>query len=137
MYDNSTLKEIWFKTKRPEKKGKGRGGSHLDPREGFGDRMKLQVPQQKTMLRCQKKGNRKFVINLGIEPRTYAVLRRRHNQLDQSTVCILTMWRRPDWQGFESCCNDANGRQPLLDDLTCKIRRQPKKTSGMYNFSRA
>lgn len=26
------------------------------------------------------------MIDLGIEPRTYAVLRRRHNQLDQSTV---------------------------------------------------
>ena len=33
---------------------------------------------------CQKD-----VIDLGIEPRTYAVLRRRHNQLDQSTVVIV------------------------------------------------
>ena len=39
--------------------------------------------QPRTKYQQKKKG----VIDLGIEPRTYAVLRRRHNQLDQSTGC--------------------------------------------------
>lgn len=52
--------------------------------------------------------NKKNMIDHGIEPRTCAVLRRRHNQLDQSTVaCMLVEWEarsrfldlHPLWNG--------------------------------------